>query len=93
MEQLLFTFTIGMPRARAILAAAREIFARHGYSGLSMRGVAARLGVTLGTVQHYYKTKDELLEAVLLQMLHEYQVDVDRIAAQMREATREDRFR
>ena len=44
-------------------------------------------------MQHYYKTKDELLEAVLLQMLHEYQVDVDRIAAQMREATREDRFR
>ena len=83
----------GMERARAILAAAREIFARHGYSGLSMRGVATRLGVTLGTVQHYYKTKDELLEAVLLQMLHEYQVDVDRIASQMREASREEQLR
>jgi AcrR family transcriptional regulator len=42
-----------------------------------MRNVAARAGVNLSTVQHYYPSKDALLEALLLQTLQEYQAAVD----------------
>lgn len=67
----------GHERAHAILQATRSIFASQGYAGLSMRTVAARVGVNLSTVQHYYPSKDALLEALLLQTLQEYQKAVD----------------
>ncbi|MGO9020610.1 MAG: TetR family transcriptional regulator [Syntrophobacteraceae bacterium] len=68
----------GYERARAILAAARAIFASEGYAGLAMRTVAARVDVNLSTVQHYFPSKDALLEALLLQTLQDYQAFVDR---------------
>ena len=67
----------GHERARAILETAKTIFANDGYAGLSMRGVASRLGVSLSNVQHYYPSKDALLEALLLQALANYQATVD----------------
>lgn len=83
----------GLERARQILSRAHEIFAEEGYGALSMRRVALHLGVTLGSVQHYYKTKEDLLEAMLLRMLHEYQSDVDRIDAEMATVSPDERFR
>jgi AcrR family transcriptional regulator len=71
----------GYARARSILKAARTLFAREGYGGMSMRAVAVRVGVNLSTVQHYYPSKDALLEAVLLQMLENYQANTDRHTA------------
>ena len=68
----------GYERARAILAAARAIFASQGYAGLAMRTIAARVDVNLSTVQHYFPSKDALLEALLLQTLQDYQAFVDR---------------
>ncbi|WP_031469224.1 TetR/AcrR family transcriptional regulator [Sciscionella sediminilitoris] len=35
---------------------------RDGVEAVSVRAVAAESGVSIGTVQHYFKTKDELLE-------------------------------
>lgn len=67
----------GHERARAILETARLIFATEGYAGLSMRGIATRLGVSLSNVQHYYPSKDALLEALLSQALVNYQATVD----------------
>jgi AcrR family transcriptional regulator len=67
----------GHERAYAILQIARTLLASEGYAGLSMRNVAARAGVNLSTVQHYYPSKDALLEALLLQTLQEYQAAVD----------------
>lgn len=68
----------GHERARSILAAARTVFASEGYSGLAMRNIAAQVDVSLSTVQHYFPSKDALLEALLLQTLQEYQAFVDR---------------
>lgn len=78
----------GFERAREILETARTIFAEEGYADLSMRGVAARLGVTLGTVQHYYRTKNALVEAMLMHTFDNYQAAIDRIVADIPEATR-----
>ncbi len=82
----------GAGRALEILAAAREAFALEGYAALSMRGVANRVGVTLGNVQHYYRTKDEMLEAMLVHSSSEYQASVNQIIASMSDAPERERF-
>ena len=82
----------GIERAQDILVAARQAFALGGYAALSMRGVAARMGATLGSVQHYYRTKDEMLEAMLVHSSNEYQESVNRILASMPAAPRGERF-
>jgi len=49
----------------AILQAALDLFAEHGYAGVSIEGVAARAGVGKATVYRRYATKPELVvEAV-----------------------------
>lgn len=44
--------------------AAMDLFAQFGESRVSLRAVAAEAGVTLGLVQHHFKTKAGLVEAV-----------------------------
>lgn len=55
----------GLQRAQEILLAARDIMLAEGFAGLTMRGVAARINVSLSTVQHYYKNQEVLVEALL----------------------------
>ncbi len=73
----------GQERVREILAAARAILTEVGYAELSMRSVAARIGVTLGNIQHYYKTKDQLIEALLVHSFENYQAHIDGVAASL----------
>lgn len=82
----------GLERAQDILVAARGIFATEGYAGLSMRRVAAEVGMSLSNVQHYYNSKDVLIEALLLYTMNLFQEKIDNIAASMGEAPRVDRF-
>jgi AcrR family transcriptional regulator len=49
----------------SILRAAAEVLDQHGQRGLSLRRVAARAAISLGTVQYYFATKDALIEAIL----------------------------
>ena len=44
--------------------AALDMYAEQGEDRVSMRAVAARAGVTVGLVQHHFKTKDGLRQAV-----------------------------
>lgn len=54
----------GSPDTRnAILEAAREMFAAAGYSGASVRAIAARAGVDAALVHHYFGSKDALFAA------------------------------
>ena len=41
------------------------LFARHGYAGLSMRKAAEGLGVSTGTLYHYFGSKEQLFAAVV----------------------------
>ncbi|NMO20610.1 TetR/AcrR family transcriptional regulator [Pyxidicoccus fallax] len=50
---------------RAVLDAAREEFERVGFESANLRSIAARAGVSAGTVLHYYGDKRELLHAAL----------------------------
>ena len=49
----------------AILAAARDQFARMGYDGASLRMIAADAGVDTGLIRHFFGSKEELFAATL----------------------------
>ncbi len=55
--------------ASSVLEAARAEFESAGYEGASLRAIAARAGVSAGTVLHHYGDKRELLYAVLFDAL------------------------
>lgn len=82
----------GFGRARAILLAARALLASEGYAGLSMRRVAQDAGMSLSNVQHYYGNKEQLLEALLLTTMDEFQSKMDRIAVAMAGRPQVERF-
>ena len=82
----------GLGRAHDILHAARALLAAEGYAGLSMRKVAAEVGISLSNVQHYYQSKDALLEALLLYTMALFQQKMDAISAAMTGATPLDRL-
>ncbi len=44
-----------------IAEALRRLTATRGLEGVSLRHVAAEAGISMGLVQHYFKTKDEML--------------------------------
>lgn len=54
----------GDQRRRLILRAAREQFARSGYSGTTNREIASQAGITTGAIYHYFDSKLALYLAV-----------------------------
>jgi AcrR family transcriptional regulator len=52
-------------RAKEILAVAARLFAEQGYAGTRMTDVAAGLGVTKPIIYRFYKSKEDLFEAVV----------------------------
>jgi AcrR family transcriptional regulator len=63
--------TKGEFRVAEILQAARLVFQEDGYAAFSTRRVAARVGITHGNLQYYFRTRDELLRATLEASLRE----------------------
>ncbi|MDZ5697805.1 TetR/AcrR family transcriptional regulator [Chelativorans sp. M5D2P16] len=49
----------------AITEAALELIARHGFEAMSMRRLAARVGVQAAAVYRYFPTKEDLLYALM----------------------------
>jgi AcrR family transcriptional regulator len=62
----------------ALTAAARELFAEHGYAGVGTEEIVQRAGVTRGALYHHFRGgKEDLFRAVLVQISAE---TVQRIA-------------
>ncbi|MFY2563443.1 TetR/AcrR family transcriptional regulator [Corallococcus terminator] len=58
-----------IPRQRAaILTAAREAFARRGFTGASMQDIARSASLSPGMLHSYFKTKKDLFNAVVDQV-------------------------
>ena len=55
-------------RREAILAAARTVFAKHGFEGTTIVDVASEAGVASGTVYLYYASKLDLFAALSAQL-------------------------
>jgi AcrR family transcriptional regulator len=56
----------------ALLRAAREELAERGYTAASIRSIAGRAGISTSVLYHYYPSKQQLLEAVILQTIDAY---------------------
>ncbi|WP_026341518.1 TetR/AcrR family transcriptional regulator [Actinomadura atramentaria] len=54
----------GAARER-VLAAALELFARHGVHGTSLQMIADEIGVTKAAVYHQFRSKDDIVRAVI----------------------------
>jgi AcrR family transcriptional regulator len=64
---------------QAILAAARGLFSKEGYAGLSMRRLAESIGYTPRTIYLYFADKDDLLSQLI-------EDDVGRLVEQLEAA-------
>jgi AcrR family transcriptional regulator len=64
-------------RRRAILGGARVLFAERGWAGFAMADVAARAGLVKGTLYLYWPTKEELLLALLEELLWQWLDELD----------------
>ncbi|MFC0254399.1 TetR/AcrR family transcriptional regulator [Massilia consociata] len=82
----------GRGRAHDILQVARRLLASEGYAGLSMRRVAGAAGMSLSNLQHYYGSKEQLLEALLLTTMDAFQAKMDGIAVAMAGRPQVERF-
>jgi len=83
----------GHIRSQEILRTAQAILASEGYAGLSMRGVATQLGISLSTVQHYYTNKEALVEALLIYVMDNYQAAVAQVMNAMSDKSQLERFK
>lgn len=55
----------GNPTATSLLAAGRDLFARRGYDGTSVRAITSEAGANLGAVTYHFGSKRALYEEVL----------------------------
>jgi AcrR family transcriptional regulator len=56
----------------ALLRAARDEFAERGYAGASIRHLAERADMSLSALYHYYPGKQQLLEAIVAELVGDY---------------------
>jgi len=54
---------------RRVLDAAERLFAEHGFEGASIRAIVDAANVNLAAVHYHFKSKEALLEAVLLRRI------------------------
>lgn len=55
----------GRKTRRAILQAATEVFTETGWRGASMAAISERAGVAVGTVYQYFRSKEEVMSAIV----------------------------
>lgn len=68
----------GLSRLLSILDAARDIFMEQGYSSLTMRKVAAKANISIGNLNYYYRTKEDLLRDLIDYVIIPYLEEFDR---------------
>src|SRR3989338_7798611 len=70
-------------RKREIIGAARHLFQIQGYDAVTIQDVMDSLGVAKGTIYHYFKSKEELFEAVIENIVD---ANIERMQTLMQEA-------
>ena len=58
-------------KKRIILKTALELFAKQGYKSTSIRCIAQKAEISKGLMYNYFKSKDELLKTIILNMMDE----------------------
>ena len=57
--------SIELIRRRDLIEAAYQTFLEHGFNGMTMARIGERAGMSHGIVNYYFKSKDELVSAVV----------------------------
>ena len=73
----------GVIRRSEILVAARELFVKNGYEQTSVNDILKIVGIAKGTFYYYFSSKEEVLEAIIL--------DIVEVGAQRAEKILEDK--
>ena len=63
-------------RRRQILDAATEVMSRTGFHATAMQAVAERAGISVGLIYQYFGNKDDLLLAVIVDILEDFRDQV-----------------
>jgi AcrR family transcriptional regulator len=74
-----------------ILAAARKAFDRRGLDGLSLRAVAAQVGITPMAIYRHFRSKEALVDALVLDGLDQWFARLEALPAALDFALREPR--
>ncbi|OZI47436.1 TetR family transcriptional regulator [Bordetella genomosp. 5] len=76
-----------LPAARErILAEAARLFAQSGYENSSIADLASALGVSKAAIYHYYPTKQDIYDAIILEVLAGLGAAVDAAVAEAGDA-------
>ena len=67
-------------RKKQILQAAIDIITGQGYGALTMRALARASGIKLGALQYHFKTRDDMLRALVGYIAEEYQKSLESVA-------------
>ena len=87
-KQLPMRFTIRSPVHKPydesagtlkVVRAAKLVFLRSGGAAFSIRGVAKEAGMSMGALQHFYPTRDQLVAAMLEFVTNEYEAEWERV--------------
>ena len=62
-----------------IIAAAKQVFVRKGYSGTKTRDIAEEAGINIASLHYYYRSKDKLFEIVIGNALDRFSMGMDKI--------------
>jgi len=66
-----------------VVRAAKLVFLRSGGGQFSIRGVAKQAGMSMGAVQHFYPTRDQLVAAVLEYVTNDYEAEWERVCREL----------
>ncbi len=59
------SYAVGMDTRRHIITTARTMFNRYGYKNVSMRAIAAELGISVGNLTYHFPKKLDLVQGLL----------------------------
>jgi AcrR family transcriptional regulator len=63
-----------------VVRAAKSVFLRFGGAKFSIRGVAREAKMSMGAVQHFYPTRDQLVAAMLEYVTNDYETEWERVS-------------
>lgn len=66
-------------RRQEIIDTAKALFAQNGFMKTTISDIASKIGIAKGLFYYYFKTKDEVMAAVIEQYIDEIQKKVDAI--------------
>jgi len=70
----------------AVLTAAAQVFATHGYAAGTTNRIAERAGVSIGSLYEYFPNKDALLIAILEAHIRESEMILEKTTSELRTA-------